>query len=235
MVLSDGQMATMTIDKGESVNGWARHNTQGVYESVVTIPVTGGEQTWQIASRTVNGNTVRYVEVINPDVKMDCAIIGHQASPGAKVWAGLGHLEGKEVIVLADGLSAGKFTVVGGQITLPDNAIDVQIGLSRIPRIVLLPAVVQGQTGTNQGKQMRTAKMVMRFLNTIGCRVNGKEQIPFRNFGDGLLDQPILPFTGDKEVTMLGWEKNGKEVVIEQIDPLPFNILAIFRDGTVND
>ncbi|HWU35463.1 MAG TPA: hypothetical protein VN023_09545 [Methylovorus sp.] len=233
VILANGQMASLTVDKAEAVSGWARHITDGEFESVCTIPVSGGEETWVIVKRTINGTVKRYVERMQPDIKMDSAIIG-TSGPGAAIWTGLDHLEGKDVVVLADGLVAGTFTVSGGQIDIIRPAHSVTIGLKYTPKIKMLPPLVSGSTGTNQGKQTRTGRIVIRVLDTIGLDVDG-QTVPFRNYNDLLIDQPLLPYTGDVEVGSLGWLKNGAEIEITQPDPLPMHVLAVFRDVTVND
>lgn len=232
-VLTDGQMASVTIDKEENVTGWARHITDGVFESVATIPVSSGEETWAIVRRTVNGSTVRYVERFAPNIKMDCAITG-TSGPGAAIWAGLSHLEAKQVTVVADGVVMGLFTVTGGQITLPRNAFLVEIGLPYVVTIELLPIEAATSSGTTQGNAVRTGKATVRLLESSGCDING-DSIPFRKFGSSLLDRAPVPFTGDKEITLSGWEKSGGSITIQQTHPLPLHVLSVIRKVTIND
>jgi hypothetical protein len=79
-VRGDGQLLTMTYRRDEDVVGWARHIIGGSYlggnavvESVTVIPGADGsgqvqssesrDEVWIIVKRTINGATVRYVEV----------------------------------------------------------------------------------------------------------------------------------------------------------------------------
>jgi hypothetical protein len=56
--------------------------------------------------------------------------------------------------------------------------------------------------------------------------------IPFRKFGQDNFDEKVQPFTGDKEVTLLGGQ-NGV-VTFEQDQPLPFTLLGIIKEVSVN-
>jgi hypothetical protein len=47
------------------VLGWAPHYTEGAVESMATIPNGDRDETWLIVRRTVNGATVRYLEIFD--------------------------------------------------------------------------------------------------------------------------------------------------------------------------
>lgn len=230
---ADGVMATLTIDRDQDVVGWARQITEGAFESVATIPTESGEQVWVIVKRTVNGNVVRYVERFSSSVSVDCGITG-TSGPGADVWAGLGHLEGKLVDIVADGVVMQPQTVVGGQITLPRNAKAVQIGLHYKMTIKTLTPEVQGSTGSMQGNSMRIGEITLRFNKTIGCKING-QTVAFRNLGKQVLDKPPVLFTGDHRLENLGWERGKAQLLIEQDQPLPFHLLCVIKKITFND
>lgn len=231
-IRSDGVIAALTISTEQNVTAWMRHTTDGVYESACTIPTTGGDQTWQIVKRTINGATVRYVERLVPGVLVDCGILG-TSGPGANVWSGLAHLQGKTVACIADGSDMGNFVVAGGQITLPRNAFAVTIGLPYTCTIKPLVPELQTGTGSAQGQAMSTSDITLRVLNTVAIKVNGVN-FSFREFGSDLLDQPPPVFTGLKSKSILGWTKGGSQILLTQDRPLPFHILSIIRTLTVN-
>lgn len=233
LVRTDGVMATVTVDRDQDVIGWGRQITDGVFESVASIPVANGEETWAIVRRTINGATVRYVEKFDPSVMTDASIVG-ASGLGAAVWAGLAHLEGKAVDVVADDVVMGSFTVTGGQITLPRNAFAVEIGLPYETIIKLLPVEMQTGTGTTQGNAVRTGEATVRLLSSLGCEIEG-QIVPFRHFGSAVLDTPIPAFTGDKRIELLGWAKSGGQITIKQSQPLPLHVLSVIRKITVND
>jgi hypothetical protein len=55
--------------------------------------------------------------------------------------------------------------------------------------------------------------------------------------GDGLLDAPVAPFTGDKSVRALGWRPAGVEPLwrIGGDAPLAFTLLSVTTELKVND
>lgn len=63
-VCSNGTIATMTREVDQEVQGWTRQVTDGLYESIATIPSTTEalDEVWVVVNRTINGSSVRYVE-----------------------------------------------------------------------------------------------------------------------------------------------------------------------------
>jgi hypothetical protein len=232
-VRDDGVLVSLTVEREQDVVGWARHTTDGLFESVATIPVADGEQVWAIVKRTINGSTVRYVELLDDTVNMDCTVLGNEPL-GSTVWSGLDHLEGKTVDIVADGAVMEQQVVTSGQITLERAAVDVEIGLHYESLIELLDIEINSSAGSAQGNAVRTGEAIVRLLESSGCDIQG-QPIPFRRFGAGVLDQPVQPFTGDKRIELLGWQRTGGSVTIRQTQPLPMHVLAVIRKISVND
>ena len=61
-VRDDGVMLGLTYQREHEVWGWHQHTTLGEFESVATISEDGRDALYAIIKRTINGNTVRYVE-----------------------------------------------------------------------------------------------------------------------------------------------------------------------------
>lgn len=233
LVREDGVLATLTIDRDQDVIGWARQITDGEFESVAAIPTVDGEQVWAVVKRTINGATVRYLERFTSGVRVDCGVIA--SSPdGTDVWTVVAHLEGKEVDVVADGVVMPRQTVSAGVITLPRKAFNVQIGLPYKTTIKTLTPEVAGSTGSVQGNSMRIGEVTLRFLETIGCKING-QTVAFRTLGEQVLDKPPELFTGDHRIEVLGWERGKAQLLIEQDQPLPFHLLCVIKKCTFND
>ncbi|MBM5460286.1 hypothetical protein H8F21_22230 [Pseudomonas sp. P66] len=238
MPRTDGVLATMTVDRDQDVIGWARQTTDGAYESVATIPVEGGDQIWAVVRRVINGQTVRHIERFVEGCQVDDGIAASSVG-GQTIWTGLGHLEGKTVDVVADGVPMQQQVVTGGQITLPRKAKSVQIGLAFVTRVKTLTPEVQGSTGTAQGNSMRIGEITLRFLNTTGCKIKGsggyQQTISFRNLGEDVLDQPPPNYSGVKRLENLGWERGEASLEIIQDQPLPFHLLSVIKKMTIND
>lgn len=237
---ADGIIAEVTLDRSEGVVAWAPWDTQGEYVSVATIPAGDRDQTWIITKRVVGGVEQRYIEYFDPNVHTDCCVVAESVSPET-VWGNLGHLEGLEVSILADDVVMPPMVVTGGQVTLPREANKTEIGLSFLPYIELLPVEFPTGNGTAQGAQGKVGEIVVRLLETVGCAIGNPskpeeaEVVPFRQFGLGILDQAVPPFTGDKKINKLGWDQTTGSIFISQPQPLPFHVLSVVRRVTVND
>jgi hypothetical protein len=260
--LADGTLLSCTIDREQQVTGWARHYTEGAFESLATIPNGDRDETWAIVRRTVNGQTVRYLEILDETwqpmlpvasdpnayppttlapvfgMTADCAR-SFDSVPGQAAFS-VPHLAGKTVDILADGsVLPQQVVALDGSITLPRNAHRVLFGLHFRSEVGLLTPEVGTGTGTAQANAMSTHEVSLRFLDTIGATVvdgEGREQLlPFRHFGPVMLDQPPEPFTGAVRIEMLGWEVGRADVTVVQDQPLPMHLLSAVRKFTVND
>jgi hypothetical protein len=255
VVLNNGRLISITLDRELDVIAWNRHEIDGGVESVATVPDGDKDQVWLTVRRMVDGAVVRYVERLQPDwypiygtaspdpddfppgdeptnwgFQLDCAISQDDAV-GKATWD-VDHLEGRSVRCLADGVDMGSFTVAAGEITLPRAAKRTLIGLMVAPEIVMLTPEVQTGTGTSQADAMSVSGTAVRVHNTLALTVNGQQVIPGRIVGPDQLDMPPELFTGDKRVSTIGWDR--AEVTLSQDAPFPFHVLAVIRTLTVN-
>ncbi len=229
---SDGNLAVCTIEKKQQVGAWQRWITDGVVESVATIPVTGGSQTWCLVRRTINGATVRNVEVFDDTISLDSAVT--VTAPGSATITAA-HLPSTLVHCIADGRYMGAFTTNGaGQLTLPRIPVTADIGLAFTNKVRLLTPEVNTSEGTIQGNAMSTSAVIMSFLNTYHAKVNGDLVPGFRNFGGGLLDVAPVAVTGVKRVSKLGWNLGDSVIEITNELPFPFHLRFVMRVLSAN-
>lgn len=231
-VRNDGVMAVLTMDREQTVTAWTRRTTQGAFESVACIPVNDKDVLFVATKRVINGNTVRYIERVEWDLNTDAADTGSDAN-GAETWEGLGHLEGQEVDVVADGAVMPTMIVHEGKITLPRKAKKVEIGLHYETTIKTLTPEISTGEGSAQGSRMRVNEVTLKFLNTIGCHVDGAV-VAFREFGPKILDQPPQLFTGNHRLELSGWGRGDLSITIQQKQPLPFHLLSVTKRFTTN-
>lgn len=240
-VRGDGGLATLTLDRDEGVTAWTPQGTDGVFESIASVPNATGNEVWALVRRTIDGQTVRYIERFDDGYFVDCGIKGASAG-GTDTWGGLAHLEGKSVDVKADGIYVGSYVVDGGQVTIPRSAFSVEIGLNFVSRIKLLRPEIQTGEGTAQGNAMSTSEVAVLFLETTGCKVDTGDldpdykevEIPFRHLGDDVLDLPPEVLSGYESIGTLGWQRGDSPLTLIQDQPYPFHVLAIVRKLTVN-
>lgn len=227
---TDGVLASLTIDRDQEVFAFARQTTMGAVQSIASIPVSDGWRLFAIVRRVVNGQTVSYVEMMEPGLLTDCAVTG-TSDAGATVWSGLGHLEGRTVNVKGDGVCLQDRVVTGGQITIERPANAIEIGLNYVTRIRTLKPEISGPNGTSQASSMTIHKVTVRLRDTIGCAINN-QPLPFVKLGNEVLDKSPPSFTGDKEIGTIGVQDG--ITYIEQRRPYPLHVLAVITSLTVN-
>lgn len=65
-IRDDGNILSMTYNRRQDVLAWAMHVTDGDAESVTVIPGTDEDEVWFVINRTIDGNTKRYIEQMQP-------------------------------------------------------------------------------------------------------------------------------------------------------------------------
>ncbi len=236
-VTGDGILIGLTYERDQGVIGWHRHVTDGFFESVSTIPGDGPDEVWCVVRRTIDGETKRYIERMNPvqwEDKEDCFYVdsglSYDGAP-ASVFSGLEHLEGKEVSILADGAVVPNQTVTGGQITLPDGleASMVHIGLPYEVVIQPMKLDVDAMIGPTQGQVKIVYELNVRLFKTLGLEYgNGTSRysLPFRSTSMDMDSSPPL-YTGDKKLEFAGDYGTDGPVIIYHHQPLPLTLLGL--------
>lgn len=157
------------------------------------------------------------------------------AHPAATI-SGLGHLKGKEVWALADGLVQGPFTVAVDSITLPAPAAQVVVGLNFTSQLQTLYLTTQGMqaNGTDQGRRKAITAMTVRVSNTRGL-LAGTDFDHLTPLPECVLLDPCATFTGDARVLNYPqWDTNG-QLACSITDPLPAQVLGIIAEVTPGD
>lgn len=230
LAMSDGTLGTLTIYRAEEITGWTLCDTQGMFLSVCAV----GDRVYLLTER-MNGH---YLEYFDDELQVDCGL--RLSSPTPKtVWSGLSHLEGLTVKVVADGSVLGEGTVTEGEITLNVEATEIRVGLGYAHTIEPLPPAINGTQGSNQGGRLRLVAATFRLKDASSLRLDtgrGFVEVPFREFGNDLLDAPPVVFSGDRTVRAFGWRRDGTQPLwrIEQDDPLPFTLLSVTEEVSVN-
>jgi hypothetical protein len=235
-VRTDGVLCGLTYLKEHQVVGWFTADTSGTYETVAAIQTSGGTtDVYFGVKRTVNSQTVRYIErlherdftTIEDAYFVDCGLT-YDSTP-ATVISGLGHLEGKEVVCLADGNVVTGLTVSNGKITLPNAASTVQVGLAYTCQLGTLGFDYPSRDGTIQNKVRDITEITVKLRNTremfAGPDADTLSETKFRtneDYGD-----PTALFTGSKTVTILPTDATDARVFIETRNPLPITVAAI--------
>ncbi|MDO8385089.1 MAG: hypothetical protein Q7T13_01650 [Polaromonas sp.] len=233
IVRSDGQLLSLTLAREFETTAWARHTTNGLFENVATVPGESADDVYLVVQRTIDGVEHRYVELFDyseVDVCYSDSAVYFVGAPSTSI-TGLDHLEGETVSVVADGVVHPELTVTAGAITLQSPASTVIVGLPYTSTLELLNPEFGDASSSSQSRAMGVTDIVVRFQDTLNCKVNGVV-IPFRTNTLGL-DAEIPAFTGDKRVKSLGW-RSPNNIVITSDTPTPSTILGVMIEAAVN-
>lgn len=230
LVMADGSIGTLTLYRAEQVTAWTRQETEGAFRAVAESEGT----VWAVTERA----GAFALERFEPGLALDAALTGSAAAP-QDVWSGLGHLEGREVGVLADGAPHGSTTVAGGAVTLDAPAAAVQVGLAFRHEVEPLPPDLVSPGGAATGP-LRLVAVTFRLLGTAALSVDlgrGAEPVAFRRLDTALLDAPPAPFTGDVTLRGLGWRRDRLRPLwrVEGDAPLSFTLLSVTTEIRMTD
>jgi hypothetical protein len=216
----DGSMTVYSILVGQNVIAPSKFTTDGEFIAVA-VEVS---DVYVIVKRTVNGSTRYMLEKFNSDLTLDSAKTGTAASSVT-----MDHLEAKTVEIVRDGVVEATQTVPASPYTITfDRAstTDYQVGLEYTVQVKTMPTEPILQSGSVQGYRKRIVQVDAIVNETKDLVINGK-QISFRNFGPGVLDSAIEPFTGVKTAHgLLGYSATG-QITLTQNVPLAMTVLGL--------
>lgn len=251
MPTDDGRLLGFTYNRDEDVLGWHQHSLSGVVESAEVIPAPdgSGDDLWLIVRRTIEGQTRRHVEYMTAfwsssmdaadAFYVDCGVSYEGAA--TTTLSGLGHLEGQEVAINANGATHPGRTVVGGAVSLDREVTKAHVGLPFVSEIELMPLEAGVPPGTTaQGQAMRIERLTMRFLDTIGgyfgvSRV--KDRIETRVPADPMNEAVPMIGRDDNGIVsrpMPGGYDDGNTAIVGQDEPLPMTIVSLIPHLSVS-
>lgn len=154
-VLNNGDIATLTYQKNQSVVAWTKQITDGDFESITIIPDTTEDEVWVSVKRTIDGDTetvVRYVEQFQPqdwgsdpnDAWFVDSGISYDGAD-ANTFTGADHLDGETVSIYADLLIESPEIVVSGGFTIDNAASRVLVGMAFTSKLETMPIVIDPQ------------------------------------------------------------------------------------------
>lgn len=241
-VRSDGTLLGVTYIREQEILAWHRHDTGTAdsFEHVCVVPEDAEDVVYVIVRRTVGGVSQRYVEklerrFIDEGEFDDQAFfvdsgLSYDGAP-ATVFAGLSHLEGATVAVLADGAYVGTKVVTGGQVTLTTAASKVHVGLPIIADLETLDVDVQGADVRGRRKRVNGVTLLLERSSRqfwVGPDASNLRQYVYPSH-----ETPTDEFTGQAELsTVAQFGKYGR-VLVRQVAPLPITLLGIIPDVEV--
>lgn len=225
---NDGVVLAFTWEAEQQVWGWTEMDFGGTVLDLVCIPEGQESRVYLVIEREIDGVPVRYVERMAKskwtDYKttafVDCARLYEFDNPTSNI-TGLQHLEGRTVTVLMDGYTT-TADVVDGEITLPEAASDVVVGLS-------YEAIVETLPLPEEPKKKITGEIYMEVVESFDIfagRLDNELEL-VRTRVEGELGPPVL-FTGIPEAVRPDQVVDRQAtIVVKQSSPYPFTLTAL--------
>lgn len=242
-VLQNGDLVGLTYEKQQKVLGWHRHDLGGAVKSVAVIPGDPSDEVWVAVTRTINDNTVTYIEafldafseVDNPDEGFYAdSHLYYEDDTAIAVVGGLDHLEGCEVTVNVDGWVHPNVTVENGSIVLQQYGKRIVVGLPYESRLETCTLQSSDQVIMGNLKRLYAAKVSV--LQTLGLTlgvIGYPEQTIF--MGPTMIMNKAKPlFTGTLDVRLPASSDREIQVFATTDMPLPCEIRAIKYEIEVN-
>ena len=240
-VRSDGVLLGLTFQAEHQIAAWHRHDTQGKFIEVCSIPHGFEYSLFAVVER----DGVYYLERMAERYKGDDASgavfldssLTYRGS-ATKVITGLEHLEGKKVGILADGAVHVPQVVEDGRIELDHAASVVTVGLQYTADLETMPVEIVGGNGTSVSLKKHINAVNIIFHESLSVKVGlsfdegNMKEVKWRTtepFG-----KPPAPFSGMKQVIMQGLSDNVVTVCLRSSLPTPVTVLALVSRIEVN-
>lgn len=231
IVLEDGTVSCLTTYRTEEVNAWSRLNTLGHFLSTAVI----GDDIYFIIKR----DNHYFLETFDAGFYVDCGKKLSSETPQTD-WDGLEYLEGKKVMVVADDFTVGEFIVMGGKITLHEEAKEIVVGLPYEHIIEPLP-FMNDAARPFPPKAYRIVHGQFRIMNSKSLKLDfgsGYFEVPLKKmYRNQILDSPPTEYNGDVELRSIGWIRDLEKPMwsIRSDVPCAFTLLSVVNEIKTKD
>ena len=238
-VRDDGVLLGMTFQAEHEVFAWHQHHTPGLFCAVCALPTGQKDVLFAVIKRRERF----YLEVMADQYEAgrparECVYLDNAARyEGAPVQAvsGLGHLEGQEVGILADGAALSPRVVKDGSVTLDKMVTSAIVGLPYVGDLETMPVEMVGQQGSSVGHKKAVNSVMVLFHETasakVGCSFSRLETVAFRT--TEAHGQPTSPYSGTKRVIVPEYGRNTVTVCVRSDVPLPLTVLSVMPEVDV--
>lgn len=217
----DGSMSCYSILRSQNVIAPSKVTTSGEFLAVGVDVDT----IYTIIKRTINSATKYFVEVFDSSLHTDSAVYVSAASSTGTA----AHLPSSTVDIINDGNVEEQQTTNGsGVVTFSRaSASNYEMGLPFSLEVKTMPVQPKFQGSVSaKGFKKRIIEVNADVYQSKAMSINS-QLVPFRSFGEDVLDQAVQSFTGVKKVgPLLGFNDEGT-ITITQSVPLELNLLAL--------
>ena len=264
VIRNDGMLLSLTLLKEQELTAWAQHDSgSGLFKSVTSVveavPLGNVDATYFVVQRTINGNTVQYIERMTelyyPSGLQNAWTVDagiNYTGTGALTFSGAQHLAGATVTgVATDNLgntsAITPFTMpTTGTFTLSapagaTNYISVTVGLPYTPQLGTLPLDL-GEP-TVQGKRKKVSGLTLKVKDALGLyagRSLGTAQVAMADLvigNIGSASNTVVTGLTTTDVRLIldpQWDVFG-QYYITQPNPFPATVLGVIPEITVED
>jgi hypothetical protein len=241
---TSGNLIGLTYIPEQNIGALHHHTSAtqeetSVFESVCVVAEGDIDAAYFVVKRKIDGAYVRYIEWMGDrsftDLEdayfVDCGMT-YEGEPVDEILAGLEHLEGETVSILADGAVCPQQTVTDGGLPdkLPAEAGTIHIGLPIRADAQTLPVAFEAQSGgAGQGRQKNVNKVWLRVDRSSGIfvgpsfdKLTEAKQRTTEPYGT----PPALKSDEIGIALTPSWAETGA-VCIRQSDPLPLTVVSM--------
>jgi hypothetical protein len=228
MVRADGVLLSMTYERREKVEGWAKQTIAGTdvaVESIAVIPSAdeSKDELWAIIKMTIDGNTVRYVEYLTDDVWGMDHYLSYNGSPVTKI-AGMEHIEGEIATIVGDEALYPNETIDAGRFEIDESAETIHVGIPFSGEVKTLRPEVMLQNGSTYNLTKAFSKIVITLYESLGGIINGETLLQIDP--EQAMGEAQDPITDDIDITDLGWDAKGQITLLQEV-PFQFSVQSI--------
>lgn len=238
LVRDDGLLLSLTYLREHDVFAWARHPTDGKVESVAVLPAPGGD----VVCLSVLRHGKRCIETMTPAPVTDAVeaffVDSGTTVRGSNVSAvtGLERLNGRTVMIVADGSLRNPQTVANGRVTVSPAASVVHVGLPYASKLQTLDLNFARGDGAQLTRKVRIARVTIRVENTRHLFA-GTDEGHLREYVDRTnepYDSPTRLLTGDWHISLDSRYDSGRLTVVAP-GAMPASIVAIVPEADPGD
>lgn len=234
-VSSNGNLVGLTYVPEQQIGAWHHHDTQGTFESVTAVSENDEDRVYVVINRTINGQTVRYVERMASRLITtlpNCFFVDsgatYSGTPATTI-SNLTWLEGQTVAVLGDGKVQRNKVVNGGAITLDSPASTVQVGLPYVADLQTLPVSLQVD-GFGQGRKKNINKIWAKIYESSNF-LAGPDANSLVRYAPPVGVSGLE--TDDAEVVLTPQWNDAGQLFIRQDQPLPLTVVDVTIEVSV--
>jgi hypothetical protein len=250
VVNSDGTVAVLNTMRNEEIQGWTHWETDGTFLDVAVLNkkvyflVMRNEE---IFIEILTENTFTDHNVIVEGIKPSTNNVVHTGDNIVHLGVNVVHTDFTlgtsvtEIITDYDGVfSNTEFKVIAdlsiqedalyegtagnNKFTITRDGYRVEVGLNFFTNVTTLPLSTTTQKGNTLHRRKRVVKVDINVLESLG--VYARDRYSGDRTFTVVLDEAPLPFTGFKEMYLLGYDRLA-EIEITQKEPLPFTLRAL--------